>query len=148
MANRPLSTALPADLPEDWSNGQIVAPQGAAVGLSEQHGYNYLSKQINDAQEAINAINEAFDGIVPKPTYVQKTIDANGWQANKTYSFATEYPFANYDLEVSLAEGVTDAQRDAYANAMIVGSIFGNYIQALGEVPTINIPVYLKVTAK
>ena len=30
---------LPADLPENWTSGQIVAPTGAEAGLDEQHGY-------------------------------------------------------------------------------------------------------------
>ena len=42
MAENPIKTPLPADLPEDWTGGQTVAPTGAEVGLSEQHGYNYL----------------------------------------------------------------------------------------------------------
>jgi hypothetical protein len=29
---------LPADLPENWTSGQIVAPTGAEAGLDEQHG--------------------------------------------------------------------------------------------------------------
>ena len=41
MAENPIKTPLPADLPEDWTGGQTVAPTGAEVGLSEQHGYNY-----------------------------------------------------------------------------------------------------------
>lgn len=61
MAERPLSYTLPADLPEDWQPGQTVAPDGASVGLTAQHGYNYQSKQINDAQRALNTINESFD---------------------------------------------------------------------------------------
>lgn len=47
---------LPANLPEDWQPNQIVAPDGTAVGLDEQHGYNYLMKQVNDSQEAINSL--------------------------------------------------------------------------------------------
>lgn len=31
---------LPADLPEDWQDSLIVAPEGTDVGLTEQHGYN------------------------------------------------------------------------------------------------------------
>lgn len=61
MADRPLPAPLPADLPEDWTSGQIVAPDGAAVGLSEQHGYNYQSKQINDAQRAVNQIRKVLE---------------------------------------------------------------------------------------
>lgn len=48
------ATNLPADLPENWQQGQIVSPNGTDVGLTEQHGYNYMAKQINDTQEAVN----------------------------------------------------------------------------------------------
>lgn len=63
MAVKPISTPLPADLPETWQTGQTVAPTGAEVGLSEQHGYNYLMEQVNAAQEALNTINNAFDDL-------------------------------------------------------------------------------------
>lgn len=68
MADRPLTSPLPADLPEDWTSGQIVAPSGADVGLSQQHGYNYLMEQVNAVQRAANAINEGFDTISGKRT--------------------------------------------------------------------------------
>ena len=48
MAENPIKTPLPADLPEDWTGGQTVAPTGAEVGLSEQHGYNYLMENYPD----------------------------------------------------------------------------------------------------
>jgi len=57
-ANRPLLSPLPADLPEDWQDNQIVAPEGADAGLTEQHGYNYLMQQVNDAQRAANQLGE------------------------------------------------------------------------------------------
>ena len=59
----PLPTPLPADLPENWSLGQIVSPSGVDVGLTQQHGYNCLMEQVNKAQEAANAIGEAFPGL-------------------------------------------------------------------------------------
>lgn len=68
MADRPIAEALPADLPEDWTEGQIIAPAGADVGLSEQHGYNYLMEMVNRAQQGVNAINEGFDSISGKRT--------------------------------------------------------------------------------
>ena len=46
--------SLPADLPENWTQGQIVSPNGTEVGLTEQHGYNYLMKQVNATQQAVN----------------------------------------------------------------------------------------------
>ena len=63
MATNPISTPLPADLPENWIAGQTVAPNGSDVGLAEQYGYNYQSQQINDAQRAINSIGEAFENL-------------------------------------------------------------------------------------
>lgn len=47
---------LPADLPENWTSGQIIAPTGAEAGLDEQHGYNYLMRQVNNAQKALKAL--------------------------------------------------------------------------------------------
>lgn len=47
---------LPADLPENWTSEQIVAPTGAEVGMDEQHGYNYLMMQVNNAQKALKAL--------------------------------------------------------------------------------------------
>lgn len=61
MATKPIPTPLLADLPEDWVVDQIVAPTGEEVGLSEQHGYNYLMAKVNEALQAINALNEGFE---------------------------------------------------------------------------------------
>lgn len=61
-----LSSTLPADLPTNWSNNQIVAPDGTAVGLTQQHGYNYLMQQVNAAQSAINQIDAALAGGIAK----------------------------------------------------------------------------------
>lgn len=47
---------LPADLPENWTSGQIIAPTGAEAGLDDQHGYNYLMQQVNNAQKALKAL--------------------------------------------------------------------------------------------
>lgn len=47
---------LPADLPENWTSDQIVAPTGAEVGLDNQHGYNYLMMQVNNAQKALKVL--------------------------------------------------------------------------------------------
>lgn len=47
---------LPADLPENWTSGQTIAPTGAEVGMDEQHGYNYLMRQVNNAQKALKAL--------------------------------------------------------------------------------------------
>ena len=51
-----LPVTLPADLPEDWTPGQTVAPSGTSVGLTKQHGYNYLMEQVNNVQTGVNFV--------------------------------------------------------------------------------------------
>lgn len=63
MADNPITVPLPADLPEDWEANDIVAPDGADAGLSEQHGYNYLMEQVNNAQTALTEVGAAFSGL-------------------------------------------------------------------------------------
>lgn len=63
MANNPITTPLPADLPTDWTYGQTIAANGSEVGLSQQHGYNYLMQQVNAAQQAAKQIGQAFSGL-------------------------------------------------------------------------------------
>lgn len=77
MANNPISP-LPADLPEDWVYGQTVAPTGAEVGLSQQHGYNYLMEQVNATQEAANALGAAFSGLATNSIYTA-ILSVAGW---------------------------------------------------------------------
>ena len=53
-----VTTPLPHDLPENWNETQYIAPDGSDVGLTEQHGYNYLMKMVNDSQRAIQELDE------------------------------------------------------------------------------------------
>ena len=62
-AVNPITVPLPADLPEDWVEGQTVAPDGADAGLTEQHGYNYLMEQVNAAQEALQQVADYFPSL-------------------------------------------------------------------------------------
>jgi len=82
MAENPIKTPLTADLPEDWNEGQIIAPDGTTVGLTERHGYNYLMGKVNETQRAVNAIGESFETIGGKRT-CRFTVGAAaaGWTA-------------------------------------------------------------------
>ena len=57
-AINPITVQLPADLPENWKNDQIVAPIGTDVDLTQQHGYNYLMWAVNQAQLACKQLGE------------------------------------------------------------------------------------------
>lgn len=59
---------LPADLPENWTRGQIVSPNGTETGLTEKHGYNYLMKQVNNTQTEVNNINTALTDVAQQAT--------------------------------------------------------------------------------
>ena len=48
-----ITQELPHDLPENWTDNQYVTPGGVEAGLTPQHGFNYLMKQVNNAQKAI-----------------------------------------------------------------------------------------------
>lgn len=63
MADKPVGYLLIADLPEDWQVNDIVAPTGAEVGLTQQHGYNYLMAKVNEAILAINDLNNGFENV-------------------------------------------------------------------------------------
>lgn len=79
MAEKPIKTPLPADLPENWNAGQIVAPDGTAVGLTEQHGYNYLMAAVNRAQRGVNEVNEAFETVSAGAACFVVGTSADGW---------------------------------------------------------------------
>ena len=59
---------LPADLPENWTQGQTISPNGTETGLTEQHGYNYLMKQVNNTQTEVNNINTALTDVAQQAT--------------------------------------------------------------------------------
>lgn len=62
MANKPVEE-LDYQLPTDWKADQIIAPNGADVGLPENYGYNYLMDAVNHLLAAVNAISAAFPGL-------------------------------------------------------------------------------------
>lgn len=71
----PTNINLPANLPENWQAGQIVSPSGTEVGLSAQHGYNYLMQQVNDTQKASNALSQAVDSQEEAQTQLETDVE-------------------------------------------------------------------------
>ena len=83
----------------------------------------------------------------PSDTIIADTLSASVW-SNGVYSFESTYPASIYDLEVALNSTATSEQAEAFNGAQIVGSATSNIIKAYGEVPTIDIPIILKVVTK
>lgn len=86
---------LPADLPENWTQGQIISPNGTEVGLTEQHGYNYLMEQVNNTQTAVNTLDATVSDIseglnsVAQESSVQEVIDGIGVTTDSGATAAT-----------------------------------------------------------
>lgn len=76
---------LPADLPENWTSGQIISPNGTEVGLDAKHGYNYLMKQVNAAQTGVNTLNDNMTGVAQESTLqgVKTDVETLGTAAAK-----------------------------------------------------------------
>lgn len=74
MAENPITTLLLADLPTNWVYGQTIAPDGSDVGLSKQHGYNYLMQQVNAAHTAIKDVGDSFPLLALKSDITLKTL--------------------------------------------------------------------------
>lgn len=79
-----------------------------------------------------------------KQEVIAATLSASGWSSG-LYSFEDTYPVASYDLEVAPNDTCTANQLSAWNAAQIVGSATSNKLKAFGIVPTIDIPVILKV---
>lgn len=88
-------------------------------------------------------------GACAKPTIASITLVASSWDStSKTYSFETDYPVATYDIEISLDSTATAEQAEAFNGAQIVGSATSNVVKAYGDVPTVDIPIIIKVVTK
>lgn len=84
-----------------------------------------------------------------KPIISQYTMTSASWNTSaKTYSFESLYPNSTYIVEIEPDKTCTDAQLDAWAAARMVGDYNSSIVTARGEVPTVDIPVILKVIRK
>ena len=121
---------------------------------------NQLTKAQYEAALAAGTVNDNelymteetnvdLSDVALKPTITTTTLLASNWDSSaKTYSFETDYPVANYDIEIALDSTATSEQVEAFNGAQIVGSATSNIIKAYGDVPTIDILIILKVVTK
>lgn len=141
---------LPADLPEDWTQGQTISPNGTEVGLSEQHGYNYLMKQVNDTQNEVNNIGTTIEAAledVAKEASVQEVITSIGDTGDTGGSTVAGTVMAKLNNIQTKNDNITDAlpllnstigtdnpvALDTIILQAVVGNVFeytqaGNYI--------------------
>lgn len=120
----------------------------------EEDFAEFAATKESELQSAVNTANSIIteleaDGFEKKAAYVSGTLLAASWNSSaKTYSFEATYPFASYDIEIQPSSTATTEQVEAFGGAMIVGSIDSNVATAKGDVPTVDIPIIIKVVAK
>ena len=138
------------------------------IGLNNVDNTSDLEKPLSNAtkaaleskQDKINTtgllkcssegvISSAVAGVdYALPTLTQTdTMLSSGWQGKK-YSFEATYPVASYDIAIEIADSANQQQSEAFRNASMAGSATTNIVTALGQVPTIDIPIIVKVVRK
>lgn len=79
--------------------------------------------------------------------FSQETIQASNWSSG-VYSFESDFPNATCDIEIELDSTATEAQVEAWSNAKPTAVFGTNTMKALGDVPTVDIPVIVKKVMK
>ena len=99
--------------------------------------------------KADSALQEHQDisGKSNKPTFSQYTILTSGWSSG-VYSFESDFPNATYDIEIELDSTATESQVEAWSSAKPTAVFGTNTMKALGDVPTVDIPVIVKKVMK
>ena len=82
-----------------------------------------------------------------KPTFSQYTILTSGWSSG-VYSFESDFPNATCDIEIELDSTATESQVEAWSSAKPTAVFGTNTMKALGDVPTVDIPVIVKKVVK
>lgn len=104
---------------------------------------NNLMVNVAEVEDEI----ENFEVKENKAVITRGTMVASQWSEN-TYSFESTYPVARYNIEIALDSTATEEQFNAFNSAQIVGSATTNIVKAFGDVPTVDIPIIIKVVTK
>ena len=116
-----------------------------------------LDQYTSDLDDHINGLQAAMDARVQEledavPTTETYTLLAENWEADEVnsqihyYSLEEDYPSATKQLDVYLNDDTASLiQRDAFVDAIMYGQSGENIITASGTVPTVDIPIILKV---
>lgn len=97
----------------------------------------------SEVQNSLNAVADKSN----KPTFSRYTILTSGWSSG-IYSFESDFPNATYDIEIELDSTATESQVEAWSSAKVTSVFNTNTMKALGDVPTVDIPVIVKAVMK
>ena len=100
--------------------------------------------------KALADISGSTGNYQSKPVTDEYTLLAASWNTeDKSYSFESDYPNAQYDIVIELDGGAaTEAQTEAWDSANIKGNYPENILYAKGDLPAVDIPVIRQVIKK
>ena len=117
--------------------------------ITEDSTHRFVTDTEKNVWSSKSDFSGEYKDLTNKPIVSATTLLASSWDStSKTYSFDTDYPSATYDIEIALDSTATSEQAEAFNGAQIVGSATSNIIKAYGTVPTVDIPVVIKVVTK
>ena len=123
----------------DWDGNEVLAGK-LTVGANPTNNMDVATKQYVDT---------SISNKQSKPTITSTALLANGWSNSSYAGLQTTYPIASYDIEIEPnGDTITDAQLSAWNDAQILGSVTTNTLKAAGTVPTVDIPIMVKIWAK
>ena len=131
------------------ANNYVHPTSHPASIIVEDSTHRFVTDTEKNVWNSKSDFSGEYKDLTNKPTVSATTLLASSWESTaKTYSFESTYPNASYDIEVALDSTATSEQAEAFNGAQIVGSATSNIIKAYGDVPTVDIPIILKVVTK
>ena len=131
------------------ANNYVHPTSHPASIIVEDSTHRFVTDTEKKSWSSKSDFSGEYKDLVNKPTISSSILLASNWDSSaKTYSFETDYPNASYDIEVALDSTATAEQAEVFNGAQIVGSATSNVVKAYGDMPTVDIPVILKVVTK
>ena len=116
--------------------------------ITEDSTHRFVTDTEKNAWSSKSDFSGKYKDLINKPTVSATTLLVSDWYSTCLYSFELDYPNSNYDIEIALDSTATSEQVEAFNGAQIVGSATSNIIKAYGDVPTVDIPIIIKVVTK
>lgn len=145
-ADEPETGEVWIDTNNEDETGHVVISVNGKIGEVQLTAKDVDAYSVGETYNKTEIAN-LMKNKAPAYTYITSTLTASAW-SNGSYSFESTYPNAKYDIEISVDDGATTEQVQAFALALICGSHNTNVITAKGTVPTVDIPIIIKVVAK
>ena len=130
---------------DEWMSKTANSAETYRVEQKQLFDTWFANLQYVLSDDAAGKLQNEIDDL--KETTKTDTLLASKW-SNGEYSFETDYPSSAYNLQVAVANTATLDQSSAWNKARFLANNDGNVLIASEVVPTIDIPIVLKVVKK